>query len=110
MMRRNPAELLRLLQAYRSDCAAPGRLADAASLLPECCLKRLDASMVRYIREAARAVTQELRAARLASAIVRWVVATVQGAMLSRRERQLSTVAHEILRCRFDVPAVPMKL
>ena len=56
------------------------------------------------------AVTEELCAGRVASDIVRWVVATAQGAKLARREGQLNAVASEILRSRANTPPVQMRI
>ena len=38
--------------------------------------------------------------------MIRWVVATVQGILIKRREQQLTTVASEILRCKANTPPV----
>ena len=97
---------------YQSDGAPADRIAAVEALLPSCCLVKLDEAVERRVREGypmrggGCGPSEVLRASRVASAIIRWVVATVQLLLIRRRAAQLNAVTDVILRCKADTPAV----
>ena len=102
------APFLALFFRYDREMPSAERLAAVEAILPQCCLKSLDISLEQRVRAGYPSIGDALRAARLASAVTRWVVGTTQAILLSRRERQLTTVAREIFRCRACVAPVNM--
>ena len=107
------APFLHRFLGYEPDATPPANVVAVEAILPECCLRRLDLCIERRVREgyplhggAGCGPSQSLRAARVASALTRWVVATANLVILRRRERQLTAVAREIFRCRANVPPV----
>lgn len=91
-------------------------LADVQALLPHCCLRNLDSSLEKLVKDGYVKLgggcgpSEALRANRVASALIRFVCATAQGVLLRTREGQLNRVGAEVLRCRANVPAVHMRI
>ena len=111
------ADFLSCFHQFRPDRLDRERIAAVEEQLGGVCLKRLDETIEKRVREGyegsgggGSGPSDALRASRVASAIVRWAVSMVQNIITKRRERQLNAVASEILRCRANTPPVRLRL
>ena len=111
------ADFLSCFHQFRPDRLDRERIAAVEAQLGGVCLKRLDETIEKRVREGyegsgggGSGPSDVLRASRVASAIVRWAVSMVQNIITKRRERQLNAVASEILRCRANTPPVRLRL
>ena len=90
---------------YASEHAPHRHLLQVEGMLPAVCLHRLDETIEKLVHDGypkfgggGCGPGKLLRATRVASAVIRWVAATVQGELTYRRARPLAEVGRELER------------
>jgi hypothetical protein len=88
-----------LLLNFDVEAVPTTRVDRAAKMLPGVSVTRIDARMQELLRKSNRGAcgpTDEFRALRVASAITRWAVATVERSMRARWLQQIAAVRHAL--------------